>query len=211
MRSDLTAIRQHERTGRQCRRVVAEPLPQNLRVVTVRNEADVLALRLLRDDLEAQAVRDGARLRLRARANGEQHPPNDVPVNSPEEVRLILPRIEAAMQRAVDDSRVVSRGNEAGVDRICLLQQIAKLRERVAADAGDRRPSARVLVDEVAHDVAPERALEIQHVVRDAELLTDAARIVDRVERTARPIRYVVTVAEELHRRPNDVVALLHE
>ena len=54
-------------------------------------------------------------------------------------------------------------------------------------------------------------ALQVQHVVRNAELLADAARVVDRVERAAGPVRKVVAVAEELHRRADDVVALLDE
>ena len=132
-------------------------------------------------------------------------------VDAPEEVRLVLRAIEAAMQHAVVDARVVARRDPLRVDRVGLHEQIAELRERVAAHARNRRAAARVLVHEVVDDVAAERALEIEHVVRHAELLADAPRVVDRVERAARAVGQIVAVAEELHRRADDVVALLDE
>jgi hypothetical protein len=105
----------------------------------------------------------------------------------------------------------VPRGDPLARRRVGLAQQVAELGERVAAHARDRRAAARVLVHEV---VAPRRArsgLEVEHVVRHAEPLAHAPRVVDRVERAARAVGHVVAVAEELHRRPDHVVALLDE
>ncbi len=115
------------------------------------------------------------------------------------------------MQHAVDDARVVPGRDPSRVDRVGLHDEVAELRERVAANAGNRRASARILADEIVHHVAAESALEIQHVVRNAERVADAPRVVHRIERAARAIGEVAVVAEELHRRADDVVALLDE
>src|SRR5947207_6022990 len=99
----------------------------------------------------------------------------------------------------------------ARVDLVGAVHEVAELGEGVAAHARNRRAAARVFVHEVVDHVVAERALEIQHVVRDAELLAHAPRVVDRVERAARTVGDVLAIAEELHRRADDVVALLDE
>ena len=181
------------------------------RVVAVGDEADVLALALLGDELEPQLVRDRPRLRLRLRADREQHARQHAPVDPPQEVRLVFRRIEPPMQGTVDHARVVSRRDPSCIHRVGAAHEVAELRERVAAHARDRRAAARVLVDEILHDVVPERALEVEDVVRDAELLADAARVVHAVERAAGTVGHVIAVAEQLHRCADDVVALAHE
>ena len=47
--------------------------------------------------------------------------------------------------------------------------------------------------------------------MRNAELLADAPRIIDGIERAARPIGNFIAVAEELHRRADDVISLLDQ
>src|SRR5262245_8757454 len=105
----------------------------------------------------------------------------------------------------------MTRGDPLGVDAVGLHEQIAELRECVAAHARNGRASTRVFAHEVVDDVAAERTLEVEHVVRHAEGLADAARIVHRVERAARTVWQIVAMAEQLHRRTDDVVALLDE
>src|SRR5205085_7310683 len=92
-----------------------------------------------------------------------------------------------------------------------LVEQIAKLREGVASHAWNRRTTARVLVHEIADDVAPEGALEIEDVVRHAQLLAHPPRVVDRVERAAWAIGHVIPIAEQLHGRADHIVTLLDE
>ena len=169
-------------TRLQGRRVKPKLPRDDLCMIPVGHEADVLALRLLGDELEPELVRHRARLRLRLRPHGQQHPREHPSLDAPEEVRLVLCRIESAMQRTVAHLRIMAGRDPASVDGVGLPQQIAELRERVAAHAGNGRAAARVLRDEVLHHVAPEGALEIEHVVRHAELLTDAAGVVDAVE-----------------------------
>ncbi len=86
------------------------------------------------------------------------------------------------MKATVDNTCVVAGGDVLRVDRIRLRHQVAELRERVAADAGNRRATTRVLVHEVVNHVAAESLLEIQHVVRNPQLVADATGVVDRVE-----------------------------
>ena len=112
---------------------------------------------------------------------------------------------------AVDYARVMTCRDPFRIDRVGLAYQVAELRERVAAHARNRRASARILADEIVDHVVTESCLEIDDVVRNAELLADAARVVDGIERAARAIGNVVAVTEQLHRCTDDVVALLDE
>src|SRR5688572_14978628 len=97
------------------------------------------------------------------------------------------------------------------VDSVCLLQEIAKLREGVAADARDRRPAECILGDEILHDVVAETRFEIDYVMRNSQLLTNASCIIHRIERAAWAVRNIVAMAEQFHRRTDDVVAPLDE
>jgi hypothetical protein len=69
---------------------------------------------------------------------------------------LILVVVHAAEKAAISDARVVARRNEWRVDLIGLLEEIAELREGVAADAGNRRAAGRILGDEIGDDIAAE-------------------------------------------------------
>jgi hypothetical protein len=115
------------------------------------------------------------------------------------------------MKLRMNHSCVVSGRYPSGVDGVCLLEEVAELRESVAADAGNRSATAGVLLDEVVDHVMSETGFEIEHVVRDPELLADSPRIVHGIEGAARAVRDILTVTEQLHRRANDVVALLDE
>ena len=115
------------------------------------------------------------------------------------------------MQHAVAHLCVMTGRDPACVDRIRLAQQVAELGEGVASHARDRRAPARILGDEVLHHVAAKGGFEVEHVVRHAELLADAARVVHAVQRAAGTIGEVLPVAEQLHRRTDDVEPLLHQ
>jgi hypothetical protein len=80
-----------------------------------------------------------------------------------------------------------------------------ELEVAVALDAGVGRAAGRVRVDVGSDDVRVEVFGKIEDVVRDAELLRDAPRVLDVGDRaTAR----ITTAAPELHRRTDDLVAL---
>src|SRR4051812_22010570 len=105
----------------------------------------------------------------------------------------------------------MSSGDPPCINGIRLLQKISELGEGVAAHARNRGATASVLVDEVVDDIVPKTRFEVEHVMRNSELLADASRIVHGIERTARPVRHVFAVTKELHRRADYVVALLDE
>src|SRR5664279_3933494 len=181
-------------------------LRQNNGVIPTRHEADVLTLRLLRYHSQAESTRPRPRLRLRQRTNRQQHPTYHRAIDSPQEVALILRGVQSPVQLSTMRSSIVPRRNPLRVERVRLPQQIAKLRERVPSHTRNRRASPRVLAHEVLQHVAAERILHVQHVVRNAELLAYATRVVDRVEGAARAIGHLVAVAEELHCRADHIV-----
>jgi len=59
-----------------------------------------------------------------------------------------------------------------------LAQQVSELRESIAPHARNRRPPPRVLIHEIINDIMAERALHVQHVVRNPQLLAHAPRVV---------------------------------
>src|SRR5207249_11039501 len=87
----------------------------------------------------------------------------------PQEVRLVLPGIAAAIQGAVPGDRVVPGGDVGAVEGVGMVHEVAKLRERIAAHARNRRAAACILGNEVRDYVAAEPILEVENVVRDAE------------------------------------------
>src|SRR5207237_3383990 len=100
--ADDVAVGEHERSAAQRRSVRSQFFANDLGVIPVGDEADVLTLLFLRNDLEPELVRHGARFGLRLRAYGQDHARQHAAIDAPEEIRLILRVIHAAMQRAVD-------------------------------------------------------------------------------------------------------------
>src|SRR5690606_36373153 len=103
--ADDTAVGGDEVARRECGCIGTEVARDDLRVIAVGDEADVLALRLLRDDAQPQLARQLARLILRELAHGEEHPPHDGAIDSPEEVALVLRAVATAVQLAVHRAR----------------------------------------------------------------------------------------------------------
>ena len=132
-------------------------------------------------------------------------------VDSPEEISLVLVLIDSPAKLAIDHASVMSGSYPPRVDSIRLFQEVAELRERVATDARNRRAAARILFDEVVDHIVPEAALEVEHVMRDPELLADATRVVHGIERAAGTVGDIFAVTEQLHCRADDVVALFDE
>src|SRR2546427_9647847 len=64
-------------------------------------------------------------------------------------------------------------GDVAALQGVRVVEKVAELGERVTAHAGDGRPAAGVLGDEVTDHVAPEAVLQAHDVVRDAEPVGD--------------------------------------
>src|SRR6185312_6206214 len=152
-----------------------------------------------------------ARLGLGERAYRQQHPAYHRAIDAPQEIALIFAAVGAAQQLATRCPRVVAGCDPVALEGIRLPKEVPELGERVAAHAWNGRASGCVFAHEVLDHIAAERGLEVEDVVRDADAFAHAARVVDRIERAARAVGHVVAVAEELHRRPDHLVALLGE
>ncbi len=93
-------------------------------------------------------------------------------------------------------------------------QQLIKLQVIVAKAARNGRASRKILLDERTHHVALEALLVIDHVIRDADGLGDAARVVHVVERAAASLHRLghalvpgqPALVPELHGQADDIV-----
>ena len=95
----------------------------------------------------------------------------------------------------------------AEIARRCV--QIREFHRLVAADAGNRRFPSRVRGRERVDDARAELLLVVEHIMRDAELRGDIARVGDVTARAARALaagRNAMVV--ELKRDADDLVAL---
>jgi len=147
----------------------------------VRDEADVLAVRLLRYRqpqapgqrphrvLVPGAQREAQEVELRARG-GEQ------------EIALVARAIDRAAQfgagRSLASAHVVAGGQGVGTELARGGQQVAELDRLVAADAGNRRLAAHIGVGEVVDHLGAKAALVVQDIMRDAEVVGHVAGVV---------------------------------
>ena len=72
--------------------------------------------------------------------------------------------------------RVMPRGHKLSPDAVGIIEQLAELQPVVALDAGIRRPTARVFIDEVVDDL-PEFGLQVERVKRNVEFVRHAAGV----------------------------------
>ena len=184
----------------------------------VRNVADLLAVRLLghRELPLARVVADG----ILPTVADREHCPGELGLCQREqEIRLVLGRIGAAPQpegaaRLVSlDPRIVAGRDRVGTEAAGPLGERGELEIAVAAGAGERRPSGRVLAHEIRYHVVVELALEIDDVVRDADRGGDTPCVGQILERAAAAERArAVTLFRhviELHGQTDNLVALL--
>jgi hypothetical protein len=186
------------------------------RVVVVRNEADLLAVGLVRDG-QLACPRIGAHRLLGSIADGEHGVSQLILRQRKQEIRLILGGIDGALEqisarRVTFHACVVSGRDRVGAEAGRAIDERRELQVAVAMRAGKGRAARGVLPDEVRDDLLVELPLEIQDVVWDTDRRCHFPSIVQIVERTAAaegglPLALVV----ELHRQTNHVVTLLGE
>ena len=181
-------------------------------VAAARDEADVLAVRLL-GDRQIEPAREFARLRLGALAERKAQEVELLARSGEQEVALVAVVLARAVERA-RAVRAAPRGDVvAGRQHLRAElargdQEVAELDRLVAVDAGDRRLAAEIAVGEMVDHLLLEAALVVEHVVRDADLRRHHARVVDVLPGAARarPMgRRAVVV--ELQRHADHVIA----
>ncbi len=151
--------------------------------VTVGDEADVVAVGLLRDR-QAAALCLGADLVLRGHGVAQrEHGVGELPlVQDAEDVRLVLGLVGGAVQfaRAVgegDDLRVVAGAHRVEAEREGLVEQRRELDLLVAAQARVGGAPGLVLGDEVLHHVLAEAFRQVPDVEGDADHVRGAAGV----------------------------------
>ena len=148
-----------------------------------RHETDVLAV-LLVGDLEAEAPRQFARLRLGHVAERKAQIVELLARGGEQEIALVAIGVGGANQRARPVAAaarrdIVTGGECGGAELARGRQQIAELDRAVALDAWHRRLARGVAVGEIIDHRFAKTALVVQHVMRDADPLGDIAGVVD--------------------------------
>ncbi len=187
VRADARAVDVDDRS--RVARVAAALLEQRA-VVAERDEADLLALRLVRRR-QLELGRDLPHLRLRQVAEREARACQLVLVEHPQEVGLVLVGIGGAQEApaavAVLEPRVVAGGDRIGsVGGQAAVQQLVELDVLVARLARVRRGAVEVGVDEGVDHAFAELALHVEREERDLDQLGHATRVVGGVRRAAR-------------------------
>jgi len=165
--------------------------PEEAAVIAVGHEADLLAVGLVGRD-EPESARVIAHLGLGELAHREARGRELRLGERPQEVALILAAIAGTPERVAPracvalHARVVSGGDGDGVPRARAGEQRAELQIRVAGHARHRRAAARVAVGEGLDDGAVELLRHVEEVVRDAQPLGHATRVIDGLAAAAR-------------------------
>ena len=163
---------------------------EELLVVTAGDEADLLGVGLFG---QGQAMLAGhfAHFGLGEAAEREQSSRELLLGEAEEEVGLVLGSIRGALEDpALADGVELVDGVVAGGDAACAdgaggLEQRVELEVVVAERAGDGRAAVEILVDEGADDILLEALLLVDDVVGNAEVLGDAAGVIDIIQGAA--------------------------
>ena len=152
-------------------------------IVPGRDEADVLAIRLLGDGQPEPRRCRPYRVLVGHAAQRKQTKSELLGRRGEQKPALVACRVRRAMQfrpaRSIDPPDVVSGRETIGAEPARQRDQVGKFYLGVALHAGHRRLAARVAVGERRDDRAGEARLRVHHVMRDAEVVGHAARVVD--------------------------------
>ena len=169
----------HDVAGLRCSGLQAL---DDARVPPLRNEADVLAVRLVRYrqiEIASQgahfalghgAQRKHQRGKLRARRGKQEVALVAIAVAGP---------IEFGSGRTCPQLDIMPGGEHLGVELLHRGQQLVELDLLVAGDTRNRRLAGNIAFGEGLHDRRLEALLVVQDVVGDAELVGHPARIVN--------------------------------
>ena len=151
--------------------------------MSVRHEADLLGIGLLGHG-QADLLRDPADLLLGVVPQGHEGRGELVLAEPVEHVGLVLGGMQGLFDRVsaviqADDVGVVAGGDAVRFHDLCRVEHFFPLEEAVAFDAGVGRPAAEVAVYKRIHDLFGKFLHAVESIVADAELLSDAAGVVN--------------------------------
>ena len=161
----------------------------DVRVMSLRHEADVLAVVLVGDG-QLEFARQLARLCLCQLAERKAEQFKLLAGRAEQEIALVailVARAEEPTAAAGQDARrdVVTRRQNLRTEFARGVQEIVKFDRHVAVDAGDRRLAFDIALRETVDHRFLEAALVIEHVMRDADAVGNIARIVNILPRAA--------------------------
>ena len=177
----------HKIAGRTLNAAVAL---DEARVVAVRNKADVLAVVLL-GIVKTALGSDLSGLGLILVAEWKLHVSKLLLCQNIEHITLILGRVErfqkkvAAPLRIIFCPRVVTGRQDVAAKLFHFGEEMLKLEAAVALDAGIGRAAVQVLIDKRLDDFLCKQVLIMDDMVRDADLLGNAAGILRVLEGAA--------------------------
>ncbi len=219
--ADHASLRRHQFPASVFRR---NPLLPKIRiderrVVAVRNETDLLAVRLRRGR-NPQLAGQFAYCGLLKTAQRKQRAGKLLLLQAEKKIGLVLGAIRAAPHLpspAVGiprDPRVVPRCYALRAHAFRHFKKLVELDEVVAQRARNRRTPGKILLDERLHHLRLEPLLEVHDVIRNAQMLRHVPRVVHIVERATapgRPVRRKLRqppLVPELHGEPDYALAL---
>ena len=183
-------------------------------IITVRHEADILAVRLI-GVMEAELTRKLARMRFCHASERKQRMPQFVLRHRIEHVALVFRQVNRLFQQEsavfLLYAGIVTRNCIFAAQLFRAAKQAVKFQIPVAVYAGVRGRAALISLDESAHDPLLEIRCEIEHIIRHTEPVSYAARILGILKRTAALFAAYprVLVIEELHRYADAVKSAL--
>ncbi len=216
------ARRSHQLAGRIGQRFVllGKISVDELFVISAGNKTNFLRVWLLRKR-QSLLLRQLAHFGLAHSAQRKQRSAQLLLRKTEQEVRLILRGINRTLQQPAPtnsilfDSRVMSSCQHFGADLSRSNQQLIELKVIVAETARNRCSSRKVFLHKWTNYVVLETLLLVHYVIRNLQLLGDAARIVNVVDRTTASLHgfghsFVSSqppLIPQLHRQAHNVVA----
>ena len=152
------------------------------RIVAVRDETDVLAVRLFGDG-HIEFPRHAAGLCLRQAAQGKAQIAELLAGRGKQEIALVLGRIGGPVQfrpgGRLDPADIVAGREAVGVEVARHRHEVGELDRLVAAHAGQRGLAAQVAVGEIVDHALAEPGFVVEDIVREPGLFGDPAGVAD--------------------------------
>src|SRR5579859_898926 len=190
--ADDRAVRSDDFAGFRCQfpALLAQITPDEANVVARWHEADFLAFGLFCDG-KLRATRDVAHFGFRQFAQRKAGAGELLLRQAEEEIGLILrfvggaEKLVAARVWIPANASVMSGGQALGADLARGDEKLFELHVIITERARNGRAAGKIVVNKRANHAIFKSLLEIHNVKRETEMLRDAARVVDVVERTA--------------------------
>ena len=140
------------------------------------------------------------RMHLRHTAQRQQEMAQRLLIQMIERIGLILMDVDALLEHITAiflllDTRIMARSQELSAQLQRLIEQQPELHIAVAGNARIRRPTLGIIGQEIINDILLKRFFKVNRIMRNADGLGHAARIVDACEAAAATVVAVKVAA----------------